>query len=173
MTAEELALTIYRPINMTCNEFAIKLAVEFAKIKVTEALKTASEKAEIKIKDYYNESYSLQPTYVTFSQSKSLKEKGFNIITKASFFKNKLYERMTCDNDNPNDQPFISAPEQWQVVEWLRVEKDIWIEVLEEKSLYIFQIKKIGKEGFIAGKFENSPQEAYSKAFDYVLNHLL
>jgi hypothetical protein len=46
MTAEELALTIYRPINMTCNEFAIKLAVEFAKIKVTEALKTASEKAE-------------------------------------------------------------------------------------------------------------------------------
>ena len=59
MTAEELALTIYRPINMTCNEFAIKLAVEFAKIKVIEALKTASEKAEIKIKYYYNESYSL------------------------------------------------------------------------------------------------------------------
>jgi hypothetical protein len=48
MTAEELALTIYRPINMTCNEFAIKLAVEFAKIKVTEALKAASEDAELK-----------------------------------------------------------------------------------------------------------------------------
>jgi len=42
-TAEELASSIYQPIGMSCNEFAIKLAIEFAKFHVEEALKAASE----------------------------------------------------------------------------------------------------------------------------------
>jgi hypothetical protein len=45
LTAEELALTIYQPIGMSCNEFAIKLAKEFAKLHVEAALKEASEQA--------------------------------------------------------------------------------------------------------------------------------
>lgn len=66
MTAEELALTIYRPINMTCNEFAIKLAVEFAKIKVTEALKTASENARCEQK-YTTHMVASRPTVIKSS----------------------------------------------------------------------------------------------------------
>lgn len=46
-TAEELALSIYQPIHMGCNEFAIKLAIQFAKLHVEAALKEASEKAKI------------------------------------------------------------------------------------------------------------------------------
>jgi len=42
-TAEEFALTIYQPIGMSCNEFAIKLAIEFAKLHVEEALRAAAE----------------------------------------------------------------------------------------------------------------------------------
>ena len=42
-TAEELASSIYQPIHMNCNEFAIKLAIEFAALHVEAALEAASE----------------------------------------------------------------------------------------------------------------------------------
>jgi hypothetical protein len=42
-TAEELGSTVYQPIGMSCNEFAIKLAIEFAKLHVEAALEAASE----------------------------------------------------------------------------------------------------------------------------------
>lgn len=47
ITAEEFAMTIYQPIGMTCNEFAIKLAVGFAREKVKEALEKAAEAADL------------------------------------------------------------------------------------------------------------------------------
>jgi len=102
---------------------------------------------------------NIQPTYLTFKQTKLLKEIGFEDI-QIDYGLNQMLNN-------------CKAPEQWQVVEWLRINHSIWVEVLTEKSLFIFQIKKIGKGGFIAGKFENTPQEAYSAAFDYVLNNNL
>ncbi len=45
-TAEELGNKLYQPIGMSCNKFAIKLAIEFAKLHVEAALKSASEKGE-------------------------------------------------------------------------------------------------------------------------------
>jgi hypothetical protein len=44
-TAQELGNKLYQPIGMSCNEFAIKLAIEFAKLHVKAALKAASEEA--------------------------------------------------------------------------------------------------------------------------------
>lgn len=130
---------------------------------------------------------NIQPTYVTFKQAKLLKEKRFNVITKAYFFKNNLYEEMTCDNDNPNDQPFISAPEQWQVIEWLKINHGIWINIsAHSSSCYYAKIQicteKAWENEVLRTKVNevnrklleyNSPQKAYSAAFDYVLNHLL
>lgn len=46
-TAEEFATSIYQPIHTGCNEFAIKLAIQFAKLHVEAALKEA-EKETIK-----------------------------------------------------------------------------------------------------------------------------
>jgi hypothetical protein len=54
-TAKELGNKLYQPIGMSCNEFAIKLAIEFAKLHVEQALKEASKKAKRKegqIADY-------------------------------------------------------------------------------------------------------------------------
>ncbi len=44
-TAQELGNTLYQPIGMSCNEFAIKLAIEFAKLHVKAALEAALEDA--------------------------------------------------------------------------------------------------------------------------------
>jgi hypothetical protein len=40
-TAQELGNKLYQPIGMSCNEFAIKLAIEFAKLHVKAALEDA------------------------------------------------------------------------------------------------------------------------------------
>jgi|LakMenEpi03Aug12_release.lakeMendotaPanAssembly.Ray.scaffolds.fasta_scaffold4156728_1 hypothetical protein len=42
-TAQELGNKLYQPIGMSCNEFAIKLAIEFAKLHVEAALKEVAE----------------------------------------------------------------------------------------------------------------------------------
>jgi hypothetical protein len=44
-TAEELGNKLYQPIGMSCNEFAIKLAIEFAKLHVEAAIQTCIEEA--------------------------------------------------------------------------------------------------------------------------------
>jgi hypothetical protein len=66
------------------------------------------------------------------------------------------------------------APEQWQVVEWLRVNHGIWIyvklgyghEFVIQKTVVPFEIV------YTDGTFK-SPQEAYSAAFDYIKDNNL
>ena len=77
-----------------------------------------------------------------------------------------------CSKDRGYFETF-SAPEQWQVVEWLRVKHGIWITVGYLGDGYNCTVQN--KEGWTKkamGNF-NSPQEAYSAAFDYVLTNLL
>jgi hypothetical protein len=141
----------------------------------------------------------IQPTYVTFEQAKWLKEKGFDLPCFYYYENNKLIEPY-LENGSSTDTEFkvelsdllehfnkwskrISAPEQWQVVEWLRVEHGIWISVGNVYSEYTHWAYGIGKENkgmilpFRQGQdnhdYFNSPQEAYSAAFDYILNNLI
>ncbi len=80
------------------------------------------------------------------------------------------------------------APEQWQVIEWLRVNHGIWVYPLpidDEMKLWQCRIikgqpfsnlkntLKIISHGEISYRGLYSPQEAYSAAFDYVLNNNL
>lgn len=100
-----------------------------------------------------------------------------------------------------------TAPEQWQVVEWLRVNHGIWISILHRdvRNQPIMDnnniIKYINFKGFtfhivstlecnnlMSDKIEEylnggigkgcgivfeTPQQAYSAAFDYILNNLI
>jgi hypothetical protein len=117
----------------------------------------------------------IEPKYVTFDQAKWLKEKGFNLPTlnwyhrgNKKFNTNDLLFSMNRLTDN------YSAPEQWQVVEWLRVNHGVWVyvklgyghEFVIQKALAPFEII------YADGTF-NSPQEAYSAAFDYILKELI
>ncbi len=56
-----------------------------------------------------------------------------------------------------------SAPEQHQVIEWLRVNHGIWIEVYYDNSRKEYYTVLNGEEYMF-----QSPQEAYSAAFDYI-----
>lgn len=83
----------------------------------------------------------------------------------------------------------ISAPEQHQVVEWLRVNHGINVLPIENytypneiKNRWKYQIINkqekdrdiFNKKFFIEVDYEfQSPQEAYSAAFDYILNNNL
>ena len=128
----------------------------------------------------------IEPTYITFEQAKWLKEKGFDTKIQAAFINNKLVEfniktnfRSLLENlDTGTD--IIVAPEQWQVVEWLRVNHGIWVSVgvgsLFHGDKFFILIKKYNIDRWELTPLDNeshspydTPQEAYSAAFDYIL----
>ena len=128
----------------------------------------------------------LIPTYATFEQSKLLKEKGFNISCKEGWYVAQLdpYKGQLFPDDTGGKHE-IEKPEQWQVVEWLRVNHDIWIEVHHIKTFGVNRfhiiIWKYGEEDYhtihcgngVGYEVWDTPQEAYSAAFDYIFNNNL
>jgi hypothetical protein len=119
---------------------------------------------------------NIQPTYVTFEQAKLLKEKEFDVECIEYYLEDGIdYSYSKPENWNLKSDT-ISRPEQWQVVEWLRINHGIWIYSLPYSTLFRpYAEELINKDRF--GKWEghkySSPQEAYSAAFDYVLNKLI
>jgi hypothetical protein len=122
----------------------------------------------------------IKPTYVTFEQAKWLKEKGFKENCDYLYSDGRLEER-NCIGKVINKDAIthlITAPEQWQVVEWLRVNHDIWVstdfsEVDESFTYKIHLIKSNKLPRIFTDCGYDSPQEAYSAAFDYILNNLI
>jgi len=138
-------------------------------------------------------------TYVTFEQAKLLKEKGFDVICKKKCFLDKEDNEVTDEfifnkyNNHLTEEldviksvwaiSTIPRPEQWQVVEWLRINHGIWITVANVYSEYThwaFTIGKNGKGQIVPFRQDQDksdyfkiPQEAYSAAFDYILKELI
>jgi hypothetical protein len=134
----------------------------------------------------------IKPHYVDFNTAKWLKEKEFDVNVKSYYttseeftpkdyyyFGNEInYNSPVNDVNTINGT--ISRPEQWQVVEWLLVNHGIWIHSAPENNeedvvKWAFTIQRIDSEvRFVrrVGEF-NSPQEAYSAAFDDISNNLL
>jgi hypothetical protein len=131
----------------------------------------------------------IKPTYVTWEQAKWLKEKGFDVNTHMgyAYFQNLRKYKLMSHRESKD----YSAPEQWQVVEWLRVVHGIWIVVdwmtrtKPYNSGYYCHLrgtsKRLNQDNFIVindtlnpgYEVFNSPQEAYSAAFDYILKELI
>jgi hypothetical protein len=121
----------------------------------------------------------VKPTYVTFEQAKWLKKNGFNVKSKYHY-PNLSAKQEIClltdwnsFTDMSGNSEYYTAPEQWQVVEWLRVNHNIWIEVKspDTKDMgYYFSIHKPYSFGSYGAndKFYDTPQQAYSAAFDYI-----
>ncbi len=153
---------------------------------------------------------SIERTYTTSEQSKLLKEKGFDLqvcrfYTKpnAKIFavdehgrhypiKNtpkKLY--VIGENFVLKDENAISAPEQWQVCEWLRLNHGIWISVdwmtrtKPYHSGYFCHLRgtvePLNDDNFIVINHTllpgyevfTLPQEAYSAAITYCLEKII
>lgn len=134
----------------------------------------------------------IRPTYTTFEQAKWLKEKGFNEKCKSYYgFNEKLKDKQFDDGWFVNKTMIknqATAPEQWQVVEWLRLNHGIWVFVDWWESKWCYQISDISLETlkkvspnrnrqsavYLNSESNfNSPQEAYSSAFDYIINNKL
>jgi hypothetical protein len=128
---------------------------------------------------------NIEPKYVTFEQAKWLKEIGFNVTCDSCYVEDWSKERLPDSlkekvlsnphtvkgtKSNNSDKNYISRPEQWQVVEWLRVNHNIWVLVDYyndgDRDIWFFNIKLKSKETM--EEYFNSPQEAYSAAFDYI-----
>jgi len=121
----------------------------------------------------------IKPHYVDFNTAKLLPQDIFKTT--------KCYD----ENGNPftvsltirkfKDKTYYSMPEQWQVVEYLRINHGIWITIDIINNLFKYKILKC--EGIVSQTFGNeikcssfdynSPQAAYSAAFDYILNNLI
>lgn len=144
------------------------------------------------------EKNNIKPTYVTFEQAKLLLQKKYpqepNKLREEYYnYKGELngdvtdYIKAFVNKNIENVEKYkcISAPEQWKLVEWLRVKHGIWIAVtpvLVEKAaspikfdyeIYYSDEIKYGDEVEIDYLPANTPQKAYSAAFDYILNNLI
>ncbi len=126
----------------------------------------------------------IKPTYISFEQAKWLKEKGFDEKTWSYYYDGELHHGVLDDGEVKwnSDSDYSShkcqaAPEQHIVIEWLRVNHNIHVQ----------PEKRFHKEGYYVGKIHisnssyanpfskpfNSPQEAYSAAFNYIKDHNL
>jgi hypothetical protein len=130
---------------------------------------------------------SITSTHVTFEQAKVLKEKGFDLeVIKYWNGIGKYFDFKNYFNWNQS-KDFISIPEQWQVIEWLRFNHGIWIAITSHSSGCYYPKLQICSDDVwddyelrnkvLSGNRELfefiSPQDAYSAAFDYVLNKLI
>jgi hypothetical protein len=115
----------------------------------------------------------IEPKYIDLDRDKWLKEMGFDKWLDTYSEKNHMLSGW-LENDLYIDE--VELPIELinsLIVEWLRVKHGIWVCVdKEEGSTYwkfnirLLQLKG-HKYGGFGGEF-NSPQEAYSEAFDYI-----
>jgi hypothetical protein len=115
----------------------------------------------------------IKPKYIDFDREKWLKEMGFDKWLDTYSEKNHMLSGW-LENDLYIDE--VELPIELinsLIVEWLRVNHGIWVFVDKEVgstywkfSIRLLQLKG-HKYGGFGGEF-NSPQEAYSAAFDYI-----
>jgi hypothetical protein len=126
----------------------------------------------------------IKPTYATFEQAKLLKEKRFDVECHHGYFKHGDTQLLLWLDSEPINSELAKAPEQWQVVEWLRIKHGIWILVLPTVcGYYAYKIVDVQLDpanpierppySNVNGVDYNTPQEAYSAAFDYILKNLI
>jgi hypothetical protein len=134
----------------------------------------------------------ITPAYVTFEQAKWLKDIGFDVPC-ISLFNYEGIEQIWKDKKLRSNKKEVSdyiRPEQWQVIEWLRVNHGIWVYATPRYSSWIFGVKNLNnwnEHNLVDVDFWNtneylisrgvptimiSPQEAYSAAFDYIITNI-
>lgn len=170
---KDLHETIFQNKLFTCDGIAVRFDAE-----------TKEEVHKIKIKEW------ISRTYTTFEQSKWLKERGglnkdkFEIECKQGYDTFIGYGNTLVHLGVQSDSPFFySAPDQSQLIEWLRVNHGIWIyakrkyvlingEALDKFIPIIEFIPQVKVDITDLPSFD-TPQDAYSAAFDHVFEHIL
>jgi hypothetical protein len=136
----------------------------------------------------------IERKYVSFEQAKKLKEKEFNVNCLAVY--NDSENRICYAINDIGNLEFTEkhleltknygfnnsflAPEHWQVIEWLRINHNIWIytrPVLDEDGEWMFKcyvkLMNAHKAKEYQTALERKPEESISRAIDYVLEKLI
>jgi hypothetical protein len=114
----------------------------------------------------------IKPAYVTAKQAKHFKDKGFNIRVNAWYNNDNLSGLRGYFKNSEINPEKHSALEQWMGVEFLRVKYGIWITVdVDGNDTFMYTI--VDETIEYSGYEFKTPQEAYSKAFDYIFENNL
>ncbi len=126
----------------------------------------------------------IKSTYVTFEQAKILSNLGLDSKPFPKQYLIKTGEFSTDPIMDYYNQKTVAAPEQWQVIEWLHIKHGVQIFLdytfydgfhygckFVESSGDFGEIWKEGIDNDIDGC--DTPQEAYSFTFDYILKKLI
>jgi hypothetical protein len=115
----------------------------------------------------------IEPHYVDFNTAKWFKEKGFNEQCLTIYQDGEILQlKSTISNSQFMTSRNYSAPEQHVVVEWLRVNYGIWIVVnITIDNRWYCELYNLKDKNII--KYYNSPQEAYSAVFDFIIENNL
>ena len=120
--------------------------------------------------------YIIKDTYGYYGEEYTVELEELQNNWNDNFVQKKNGDRcFGCSKSNGYFETY-SAPEQWQVVEWLRVNHDIWVWVLPHSTLfrpYAEELINKDRFGIWEGHKYNSPQKAYSVAFDYIKDNNL
>ena len=128
--------------------------------------------------------FLIKPRYVDFNASKLLKEKGFPDTSKC-FNEEGKECTVSLMLRKHKTSTYYPRPEQWQVVEWLLGRNRIHIQVYplpndnwEWCIMFLNEPLPIGFKSAMSQfcvevSVFDSKQEAYSSAFDYILNNIL
>jgi hypothetical protein len=128
----------------------------------------------------------MEPTYITYEQACGFKDKGLDFWCK---YRYSDFSGIIRLQENVSDI-FPYAPEQWQVLEWLRINHGIDFNISRLPTEAVHVSKEKGKnilkdyaiwlskqdlepKGINQTFYGDTPQEAYSIAFDYILNNNL
>jgi hypothetical protein len=119
----------------------------------------------------------IKPNYVTYEVAKLLKEKGCLETNKMRFH---FLSNLMTHLPYPGKKEVIYALEHWQVIEWLRLNHNIWIQpVYQINGYWGFDIQKLDIERILNGAVHsfmvkcNSPKEACDEAFLHVLTKVI
>lgn len=119
----------------------------------------------------------IEPTYVTYEQAVLFSKKGFDILTNNNYY-DKHGELHFCQTHSEAYKLIaagkgtdVTAPEQWQVIEWLRVKHGIYVwaaQPYKDSLDFAYKIRDNDAELTNIGAY-STPQLAISAAFDYIL----
>lgn len=133
----------------------------------------------------------IKPHFVTFEQAQYFKRIGFDIPVEWAYrtyhekgrVSEPQYSKMIHDGRrreliNWNLGPDFSAPEQYQIVEWLRLKHKIWVypqltgNSLNQVYIPMIMIDLNPNKSIEVYRRGSTPEDAYSFAFDFLKDNI-
>lgn len=130
----------------------------------------------------------MKSNYISFKQAKLLSKKGFtrengwacrtgwvNYLTPFTGQTGHPETDSGYSFDDLGNPHLIECPTYYEVIEWLLQDFNIWLyEFRHNENEFYWSIDaNIIESEFTSDDSFNSPQEAYSAAFDYILKHVI